>query len=200
MADSEPDRLITTQEAARLLSVGPSSIKRWADDGRLPTIKTPGGHRRFRASDVESLRRDLSPDADASSNTDEERHADLHFRLPSMSRDEIDALDIGVIQLDDVGYVTLYNQAESRFAGIPVAEAEGQHFFGELAPCTKNRIIYGRFKESVRSNVLDFRILYTFTYRMRPTNVELHMYRDSATRTNWILVDPGLTPTIEARR
>ncbi|MEO1483980.1 MAG: helix-turn-helix domain-containing protein [Myxococcota bacterium] len=198
MANGEPDKLMTTQEAAKLLGVGPSSVKRWADDGRLPTIKTPGGHRRFRARDVESLRDDLDPALHESSNSDEERNAELHFRLPHMSREQIDALDVGVIQLDDAGFVRLYNLAESGFAGIPVDEAEGQHFFGELAPCTKNRIIYGRFKEGVRSNQLDFRILYTFTYRMRPTNVELHLYRDSETRTNWILVDPGVTPSVQA--
>ncbi len=193
MAKSEPGRLMTTQEAAKLLGVGPSSVKRWADDGRLPSIKTPGGHRRFRARDVESLREHLAPGF-ASENTDEERNAELHYRLPHMTREEIDALDIGVIGLDDKGYVKLYNRAESGFAGIPVSEAEGQHFFGELAPCTKNRIIYGRFKEGVRNNQLDFRILYTFTYRMRPTNVELHMYRDPQSKTNWLLVDPGVAP------
>ena len=47
-------RLYTTTEAARMLGVGPSTVKRWADDGVLECIKTAGGHRRFPA---EAIRR-----------------------------------------------------------------------------------------------------------------------------------------------
>lgn len=50
------DRLLTTAEAAELLGVGLSSVKRWADDGTLPCVRTPGGHRRFWRSAVEALR------------------------------------------------------------------------------------------------------------------------------------------------
>jgi excisionase family DNA binding protein len=48
--------LLTTQEAAELLGVGPTAIKRWADEGQLVCVRTAGGHRRFRAGDVEALR------------------------------------------------------------------------------------------------------------------------------------------------
>lgn len=47
------DSLLTSTEAAELLGVGPTSVKRWADDGRLPSIKTPGKHRRFERHAVE---------------------------------------------------------------------------------------------------------------------------------------------------
>jgi excisionase family DNA binding protein len=40
-------RLLTSAEKARELGVGVSSVKRWADEGRLPFVLTPGGHRRF---------------------------------------------------------------------------------------------------------------------------------------------------------
>ncbi|MEC7242821.1 MAG: helix-turn-helix domain-containing protein [Myxococcota bacterium] len=46
------DNLLKSTDAARLLGVAPSTIKRWADEGRLPHVKTAGGHRRFRQSDV----------------------------------------------------------------------------------------------------------------------------------------------------
>jgi MerR family transcriptional regulator, light-induced transcriptional regulator len=42
-----PHTLLTTREAARLLGVGPTSIKRWADSGLIICVKTPGGHRRY---------------------------------------------------------------------------------------------------------------------------------------------------------
>jgi excisionase family DNA binding protein len=38
---------LTTIEAARLAGVGPSTVKRWADQGLLPCVRTVGGHRRF---------------------------------------------------------------------------------------------------------------------------------------------------------
>lgn len=36
-----------------MLAVGPSSVKRWADEGVLACVRTAGGHRRFRKLDVE---------------------------------------------------------------------------------------------------------------------------------------------------
>lgn len=51
--------LLTTSAAARLLGVGPTTIKRWADEGRLVAVKTVGGHRRIvRESADRMLRQD----------------------------------------------------------------------------------------------------------------------------------------------
>ncbi len=44
---------MTSQEAAAVLGVGATAVKRWADQGLLPCIRTPGGHRRFRRSELE---------------------------------------------------------------------------------------------------------------------------------------------------
>lgn len=41
---------MTSAEAARALGVGVSSIKRWTDSGQLPSVRTPGGHRRYTVS------------------------------------------------------------------------------------------------------------------------------------------------------
>jgi excisionase family DNA binding protein len=51
--------LLTTTEAAQLIGVGTTSVKRWADGGLLPFVKTAGGHRRFARAEVERFRRDL---------------------------------------------------------------------------------------------------------------------------------------------
>ncbi len=42
-------------EAARLLSVGDTTLKRWTEQGRIPCIRTFGGHRRFLREDVMRL-------------------------------------------------------------------------------------------------------------------------------------------------
>lgn len=49
------ETLLTTQEAAEQAGVGPTAIKRWADLGLLPCVKTAGGHRRFRQSELVSF-------------------------------------------------------------------------------------------------------------------------------------------------
>ncbi|WP_205699226.1 EAL domain-containing protein [Conexibacter sp. SYSU D00693] len=46
---------ITLGEAAVRLGVSDNTARRWADQGRLPAVRTAGGHRRFRASDVAQL-------------------------------------------------------------------------------------------------------------------------------------------------
>ncbi len=50
------DAFLSSAEAASYLGVGPTSIKRWTDEGLLPCERTAGGHRRFRRSDLERLR------------------------------------------------------------------------------------------------------------------------------------------------
>lgn len=54
---SSPTALLTSTQAARQLGVGVTAIKRWTDAGTLACVKTPGGHRRFRARDVAALGR-----------------------------------------------------------------------------------------------------------------------------------------------
>ena len=48
---------ISTKKAMALLGVGSTTVKRWADDGTLANMRTPGGHRRFRRDAVELLLR-----------------------------------------------------------------------------------------------------------------------------------------------
>lgn len=48
-----PETWLTISEAAELLGVHPSTLRRWADDGDVPTMITPGGHRRFSRADLE---------------------------------------------------------------------------------------------------------------------------------------------------
>jgi excisionase family DNA binding protein len=49
------DTQITLQAAAATLSISPSRLRRWADDGRIPSVRTAGGHRRFSLAAVRRL-------------------------------------------------------------------------------------------------------------------------------------------------
>lgn len=45
-------------EAAKRLSIHPTTLRRWADAGEIPTLLTPGGHRRFALADLEHFAQD----------------------------------------------------------------------------------------------------------------------------------------------
>ena len=51
-------------EVARIFGVNAKSVTRWARTGKLSAIRTLGGHRRFRRSDVERLMAELEEHAD----------------------------------------------------------------------------------------------------------------------------------------
>ena len=48
-----PERLLTPSEVAQLFRVNPKTVTRWARAGKLTAIRTLGGHRRFRASEIQ---------------------------------------------------------------------------------------------------------------------------------------------------
>ena len=52
---SESDHLLTPAEVAALFRVDPKTVTRWAKAGKLTSIRTLGGHRRYRASEVHAL-------------------------------------------------------------------------------------------------------------------------------------------------
>ena len=55
--EGSSERLLTPGEVAALFRVDPKTVTRWAAAGRISSIRTPGGHRRFRASEVQALLR-----------------------------------------------------------------------------------------------------------------------------------------------
>lgn len=52
---SEQEILLTPAEVAKLFRVDPKTVTRWAKAGKLTAIRTLGGHRRYRQSEVQSL-------------------------------------------------------------------------------------------------------------------------------------------------
>jgi excisionase family DNA binding protein len=53
MAEQEiPEQLLTPSEVAALFRVNPKTVTRWARSGKITAIRTLGGHRRFRRSEV----------------------------------------------------------------------------------------------------------------------------------------------------
>jgi excisionase family DNA binding protein len=51
----EPEALLTPSEVAAMFRVDPKTVTRWAKSGKLSSIRTLGGHRRFRESEVRAV-------------------------------------------------------------------------------------------------------------------------------------------------
>ena len=53
-------RWMSLGAVSRMLGITGTTLRQWADQGRLPVHRTPGGHRRFMREDVEALMHDDS--------------------------------------------------------------------------------------------------------------------------------------------
>jgi excisionase family DNA binding protein len=47
--------LLTRQEVAGLFRVSPTTVSKWAQAGKLTSVRTLGGHRRYRESEIHAL-------------------------------------------------------------------------------------------------------------------------------------------------
>jgi excisionase family DNA binding protein len=51
----DDDIYLRTAEAAKILHVSAKTVSRWAKEGKLPFLKTLGGHRRYPAAEIRQL-------------------------------------------------------------------------------------------------------------------------------------------------
>jgi len=49
------DTYFFTSEVAQLLRVSPQTVTRWAKEGKLPFLRTVGGHRRYPETEIRAL-------------------------------------------------------------------------------------------------------------------------------------------------
>jgi photoactive yellow protein len=106
--------------------------------------------------------------------------------LRSASSEMLDELDFGVVQMNLEGIISDYNAYESSLASISRNEAVGKNFFTQIAPCTNNNLIAGRFLSAPKK--LDLIIDYIFTYRVKPMFVKLRLIIDPEEQKQFLLV------------
>lgn len=61
---SDSETLLTPSEVAALFRVDPKTVTRWAKAGKISSIRTLGGHRRYRESEVRELLRGVPEQRD----------------------------------------------------------------------------------------------------------------------------------------
>ena len=62
-SENENERMLTLAEACRLLNVHIGTLRRWSDQGRVPSYRFgPNRSRRFKEKDINALLVDAGPD------------------------------------------------------------------------------------------------------------------------------------------
>jgi photoactive yellow protein len=110
--------------------------------------------------------------------------ADAGSLLDRLDHAELEALPFGVIQMDRSGTVLQYNATESRYSGLSRERVLGRHFFREVAPCSNNHRVAGRYALPE----LDETVEYTFALRMKPVPVTLRMLKPPLGAQMYLLV------------
>lgn len=72
----EPEPLLTPGQVAAMFGVDSKTVTRWAKSGKLTALRTTGGHRRYRQSDIQALLEGAIPQqrqAEHESTSDDDR-------------------------------------------------------------------------------------------------------------------------------
>jgi excisionase family DNA binding protein len=77
-APGDPDDYLSRAQVADLFNVSPSTVTRWAEEGKLAHVRTLGGHRRYFREDILQLLRTL---------TKEERMETMTAEIPRLYGD-----------------------------------------------------------------------------------------------------------------
>lgn len=125
MAQDQSD-WVSLRRAADMLGVHPATVRNWADRGELASRRTPGGHRRFRRSDLEYLAKTHHPD--------EIQPAEVQLIIQNaLGRTR---MEVGDGMLDDVPWYTAMSdktRAEMRTHGRSLLDAL-RKFLADDAP------------------------------------------------------------------
>jgi photoactive yellow protein len=114
-------------------------------------------------------------------------HPDLLDKLDGLQPEELDALDFAAVKVDDDGVIVSVNRYQTELSAVSADRSIGRNYFTDVTPCTNNRLFYGTFRKGVAYGSMNLLFFYTFTYKMSPTEVKVHLYRTDA-GTNWVCV------------
>ena len=118
------DRLLTRAEVAEIFQVSPSTVTRWAEAGKLPSVKTLGGHRRYEAKVVIELVQQLIQYEEASMEK-------LIFNVPAMYGDhhviEVRRTLLEIAGVEEVNASSCFHTVEVTFDTSKVGRNEIQN-------------------------------------------------------------------------
>lgn len=112
---------------------------------------------------------------------------DLENRLAS-DPSRVELLPFGAIMVDQQGNILRFNHVESDISGRSVSDVVGRNFFNDIAPCAKGQIFYNHFFRAVADGHVNTMFDYQFDYKMKPTNVRIHLKSADARQGIWIFI------------
>ena len=112
-------------------------------------------------------------------------NAQLLEWLETASPEDMNGLPFGVVRTDLQGKVTHYSRWESQFSGLESAGVVGRNFFTDVAPCSNNYLIAHVFTEP---GAIEKSLDYVFTYKLRPTRVQLRLLRAEGSEHQYLAV------------
>lgn len=122
--DLSKDRLLTRAEVAEIFQVCPSTVTRWAEAGKLPSVKTLGGHRRYEATVVRELVQQLIQYEEVSMEK-------ISFNVPAMYGDhhviEVQRILLEIPGVEEVSASSCFHTVEIAFDGSKVGRNEIQN-------------------------------------------------------------------------
>lgn len=108
--------------------------------------------------------------------------------LAQMTREQLDALPYGVIELTADGTILSYNAGEAELSGRKPEKVIGKNFFTEVAPCTDVREFHGRFVDLIEHRSVNYEFDFVFTFDP-PVTVHIIMLYEQEEKTVWVIVE-----------
>jgi photoactive yellow protein len=97
--------------------------------------------------------------------------------IPGLSKEELDKLPFGVIELNRDGVIISFNQAEEGLSRRSKVDAIGRNFFTEVAPCADVQDFRGRFDEFLTKDSLSENFDYVYYFGSRAVAVMITFLR-----------------------
>jgi photoactive yellow protein len=151
-----------------------------------PSMETPPSH----GSTPPDAPHDSRPGEDVPTVLPQETLTDIDDR----PEEDLDALSVGVLRLDDDGAIEYLNEAALALPGLDAESPRADlldAFFFQAVPSTSNTLFLNRFRTGVDQEKMDVRFPYTFVSPQHPpTAFYVHLYRSGPSGANWIFLRP----------
>lgn len=113
----------------------------------------------------------------------------ISHALETLTNEQLNSLDFGVIGFDDEGMVKVYNAYESKVAGLSLERVIDADLFNSVAPCMNNFMVAQKIEDAIdESSELDEIMDYVLTLKMKPTRVKLRLLSSPQLTYSYVLI------------
>ncbi|HOV12727.1 MAG TPA: PAS domain-containing protein [Spirochaetota bacterium] len=106
-------------------------------------------------------------------------------QILSLSSDEKDKFDFGIIGIDEKKIIIDYNHTEELLSGYKKEFVIGKNLFLDIAPCMNNYLVALKFEER---DQFDEIIPYILSFKVKPVSVDLRLIKDKDRKIGYVLV------------